>query len=90
MLALAGFLLTVTISGGTALWKLWSMIGDSRAELAAYKLHVAETYVTKAGLSEQTAQMMKAIDGIGDRIDGLNQRMDRFIEAAHKPQRRTT
>jgi len=49
-------------------------------ELAAHRLHVAETYVTKAGMQEQTSQIMKAIEGVGNRIDGLHERLDRAFE----------
>jgi hypothetical protein len=58
------------------------------SDLAAHKLHVAETYVTKAGMHEQTSQIMKAIEGVGNRIDGLNERLDRLYE--NQPRRTTT
>ena len=48
----------------------------AREEIAAHKLHTAETYVTKAGLTEQTAQLMKAIDGVSGKLDHLNGRID--------------
>lgn len=51
----------------------------ARSELAQQKLHVAETYVTKAGMSEQTAQIMKALESIGSRIDSLGERMDNIM-----------
>lgn len=54
--------------------------------LAEHKLHVAETYVTKAGMQEQTAQIMKAIDAVGDKIDRTNERLDRVFETP-KPRR---
>ena len=57
-------------------------------DLAAHKLHTAETYVTKAGMQEQTGQIMRAIEGVGNRIDGLNERLDRLYEGA--PARRST
>ncbi|MDO3431206.1 hypothetical protein QWJ46_00765 [Rhizobium sp. CBN3] len=57
-------------------------------DLAAHKLHVAESYVTKAGMQEQTSQIMKAIEGVGNRIDGLNERLDRLYET--QPRRTTT
>ncbi|MBX5010906.1 hypothetical protein HJB67_13170 [Rhizobium lentis] len=57
------------------------------ADLAAHKLHVAESYVTKAGMQEQTSQIMKAIEGVGNRIDGLNERLDRLYE--NQPRRTT-
>jgi len=59
----------------------------TRQELADHKLHTAETYVTKAGMQEQTAQIMRAIEGVGNRIDGLGERLDRLYEA--RPTRRS-
>lgn len=53
----------------------------TRQELADHRLHTAETYVTKAGMQEQTSQIMRAIEGVGNRIDGLNERLDRLYEA---------
>ena len=52
----------------------------AREDLNAHKLHVSETYVTKAGMLEQTSRIMKAIDGVGERLDGVNQRLDRVFE----------
>lgn len=49
-------------------------------QLSDYKLHVAETYVTKQGMSEQTDRIMKAINDVGNRVDGLGSRLDRFYE----------
>lgn len=56
-------------------------------DLAAHRLHIAETYVTKAGMHEQTSQIMKAIEGVGSRIDGLGERLDRLYE--NQPRRTT-
>lgn len=53
----------------------------TRQELADHRLHTAETYVTKAGMQEQTSQIMRAIEGVGNRIDGLGERLDRLYEA---------
>lgn len=50
-------------------------------DLAAHKLHTAEIYVTKAGMQEQTSQILRSIEGVGNRIDGLNERLDRLYEA---------
>ncbi|WP_313666296.1 hypothetical protein [Shinella sp.] len=52
----------------------------TRQELAEHKLHTAETYVTKAGMQEQTSQIMRAIETVGHRIEGLNERLDRMYE----------
>jgi len=74
---------------GGIYWRWGGLIGKVRDDLAAHKLHTAETYVTKQGLNEQTTQIMKAIDGVGDRLDGVNQRLDRVFETP-KPTRRST
>ncbi|MBB6304694.1 hypothetical protein [Rhizobium leucaenae] len=50
------------------------------ADLAEHKLHAAETFATKAGMQEQTAQLLRAIEGVGNRIDGLHERLDRAFE----------
>ncbi|QPC43480.1 hypothetical protein HW532_12715 [Kaustia mangrovi] len=72
---------------GGLLWRLYNAIAKSDRDLAAYKLHVSETYVTKAGLSEQTRQIMDAIGGVNGSIERLNERIDRVFEAP-KPARR--
>ena len=48
----------------------------TKEDLADHKLHVAQTYTTKAGMAEQTAQIMKALDGVSNKIDYTNQRLD--------------
>ena len=62
-----------------------AMAQATRDELAAHKLHIAETYVTKAGLQEQTSQIMRAIEGVGTRIEALNGRLDRAFEHGGPP-----
>ena len=59
----------------------------TRQELADHKLHTAETYVTKAGMSEQTAQIMKALDSVGAKIDRTNERLDSLMQP--RPTRRS-
>ncbi len=49
-------------------------------ELAAHRIHTAEVYVTKAGLSEQTSQIMKALDSVGAKIDRTNERLDNLMQ----------
>lgn len=58
------------------------------AEVSTLRIHVAETYVTKAGMSEQTQQIMKAIESIGSRIDTIGNRIDGLY--ASKPPRRSS
>lgn len=59
----------------------------ARDELSAHKLHVAETYTTKQSLAEQTQQIMRAIESLGDKIDRMDGRIDGVMMA--KPSTRT-
>lgn len=54
-------------------------------DLAAHRLHSAEVFATKQGMQEQTAQLLRAIEGVGNRIDGMNERLDRAFEHPHVP-----
>lgn len=87
----------VLVSG--ALWGIWWRIegkvkvaedkaDKAQQDLAAHKLHAAETFATKAGMQEQTAQLLRAIEGVGNRIDGLHERLDRAFE--RQPTRRAS
>jgi hypothetical protein len=60
----------------------------TRMELHEHRLHTAENYVSKAGLREQTEQIMSAIGGLGEQIMGMNGRIDRMLE--RPPRTRTT
>jgi len=79
--------LVLAIAGavGGAYWRFSSLVASVKDELAAHRLHTAETYVTKAGMQEQTASLMKAIEGVGSRLDarldGVNDRLDRLYES---------
>lgn len=86
-MAVVGFFLTLAY----AMWFAWGRvegkvkIAEDKAdmvqrELAAHKLHVAETYSTKAGMQEQTAAIMRAIESVANRIDVLTERLDRAFE----------
>lgn len=57
----------------------------AQVQLAEHKLHVAENYITKSGLREQTEQIMGGMATIKSSVDQLNQRMDRVIENRHVP-----
>ncbi|WP_245520202.1 hypothetical protein [Mesorhizobium sp. M00.F.Ca.ET.217.01.1.1] len=70
-----------------AFWRMWGLIkeagekGDrAQRDLAAHKLEIAQNYVTKAGMHEQTAQLLRAIESIGNRIDTISERIDRAFE----------
>ncbi|TIV38921.1 MAG: hypothetical protein E5V91_12290 [Mesorhizobium sp.] len=87
IMAAVAFGITVIGAIFGAFWKMWGLIkeaGDkglkAQQDLAAHKLHAAETFATKAGMQEQTAQLLRAIEGVGNRIDGLHERLDRAFE----------
>lgn len=63
----------------------------ARSDLADYKLHVSETFATKAGMQEQTTQLLRAIEGVGNRIDHIGERIDNIILQQQKaPTRRSS
>ncbi|MBZ9980381.1 hypothetical protein LB521_04370 [Mesorhizobium sp. BR-1-1-8] len=80
--------LVLAVAGavGGAYWRFSTVLSAVKDELAAHKVHTAETYVTKAGMQEQTNALMRAIESIGSRIDSMSERLDRVFEA--KPDRR--
>lgn len=80
IMAAVGFMIMVFGAIGRFWFQLNNGLEKGRADLAAHKLHTAETYVTKAGMSEQTAQIMKAIDGVGAKIDRTNDRLDGLMQ----------
>lgn len=62
-----------------------------RADLAAHKLHCAETFITKAGMRDATETIMDAIQGVKQAVDHMALRVDRVVEnQASKPRPRTT
>lgn len=73
-------LLAVCGALGGIYWKWGGMIGKVRDDLAAHKLHVAETYVSKQGHRESTDLLMGAITEVKAALDGTNQRLDRVFE----------
>lgn len=58
-------------------------------QLAAHKLHVAETYVTKAGLREFRDEVMTGVRDLKGSVSILHERIDRFIEGAKTVRNRT-
>lgn len=84
--------LVLAIAGavGAAYWRFSTVIADVREELADHRLHVAETYITKAGLRETTDQIISAVNGVKTDVHSLNERIDRIIEHQQPARRRTT
>ena len=56
----------------------------ARQELHEHRLHVAETYVSKAGLREVTGQIMDAISGVGTQITEMRARLDKAIDRPNR------
>ncbi|HWJ89114.1 MAG TPA: hypothetical protein VNS12_13685 [Pelagibacterium sp.] len=63
-------------------WRVEGMIRRNTDDLAAHRLHIAEVYVTKAGMTEQTAQIMAAINGVSGKLDHLTGRIDALYKPA--------
>lgn len=64
------------------------------AELSQYKIYVAEHYASKDGVTRQFDLVSQSIAEFGSRmekrLDGMNERLDRVIEAGqHKPSPRS-
>lgn len=60
-------------------WRVEGMIRKNTDDLAAHKLHTAENYVTKAGMAEQTDRIMRSIEGVAEKIDRTNERLDALM-----------
>lgn len=58
-------------------------------ELAAHKLHVAETYFPRANMREVMDPVMEAISGVRDQITGMSGRIDRLMERPAAPRARS-
>jgi len=83
-------LVSIRSEAHTAAAGVQALASLAREELAAHRLHTAETYVTKQGMQEQTTQIMRAIEGVGSRIDGMNERLDRAFDNPPPTRRRAS
>lgn len=73
-------------------WKVEGKITDAKdkgnsveRDLAAYKLHVSETYTTKSGMKEIKDEILGAVSGIRDDVRHLGTRIDAMHESQAKP-----
>lgn len=67
--------------------KVRSLADENERQLASLRLHVAESYVTKAGLRETSAQIIEAVNGVKVDVHALNERLDRIIDYQQPPAR---
>ncbi|MGK9198997.1 hypothetical protein [Sinorhizobium meliloti] len=95
IMAVVGFMVMLAGAG----WRVWARVEAKvkvaedkadrvAADLAAQRLHVAETYITKQGMREATESIMEAISGVKTAVDHMTLRVDRIVENQAKP--RTT
>lgn len=52
----------------------------ARDEVANHRIHVAEHYVSKAGLREVRDEIMGAITNVNDNLGRISERMDRIAD----------
>jgi hypothetical protein len=64
-------LTTISLLIGGGIWQAASMIAGLRQELIAYKLEVAEKYVSSQSMREMEDRLMNSIGRLGDRLDRL-------------------
>lgn len=92
-----GFFVMLATAGWAVWWRIESRVASAREkadktsdDLAAYKLHVAESYVTKSGMKEIKDEILGAVSGIRDDVRHLGTRIDAMHEANNKPRPRRT
>ena len=97
IMAVVGFfvMLMGTVSG--IWWRIEGKVGSATAradkvadDLAAHKLHAAETFVTKSGLREIKEEILGAVGGIRDDVRHLATRIDNMheLQSTKRPVRR--
>lgn len=92
------FLLAVVGAIAAFWWRVEGKVrgADDKADralddLAAHKLHVAETYITKAGMREVKEEIMGAIHDVKGSIEHLGGRIDgMYAHNAQRPIRKAT
>lgn len=91
---LTGLVAVVGLIGAAfGYWRYFeSRIGSTRdksdenaRDLAAYKLHVAESYVTKSGMKDIKDEILGAVGGLREDLRHLSSRIDTMHEAQNKP-----
>lgn len=94
LMAVIGFFIMLfgSIVGGyryieTKLRFVFDRADEVEKDFAAYKTHVAETYVSKQGLRETRDEIMGAIVGVRSAVERMTERVDRIVE--NQPRRAT-
>lgn len=96
IMAVAVFILTLLGFVGGVWWRIEGKIGTAEdkahkvaEDLAAHRLHVAESYITKAGMREAVEPIMDAIQAVKGAVDHLGGRIDGIYHAGATPRPRT-
>lgn len=82
--------IAVSSIGGGIYWRWGGAIREVRDDLSAHKLHVAENYITKAGMREVKDEIMDAIHGVKSSVDHLGGRIDSMYSAPARPVRKVS
>lgn len=72
---IAAFITAMTAIAGVW-WRVEAMIRKNTDDLAAHRLHVAETYVNKNSMREVVAPIMEVVRDIKSSITYLTERVD--------------
>jgi nitrogen fixation-related uncharacterized protein len=77
------FILTLVGSIAAFWWRVEGKVKNAEdkadkalTQLSDHKLHVAESYITKAGMRETTDQIMSAIGTVKSAVESLGGRID--------------
>lgn len=57
----------------------YALAALAQKDIADLRLHAAESYATKDGMQRQTDSLLRAIESVAARIDGLNDRLDNIL-----------
>lgn len=85
MVALFGLILGIWAKVEAKITEAKSKGDIVEKDLAAYKLHVSETYTTKSGMKEIKDEILGAVSGIRDDVRHLGTRIDAMHESQAKP-----
>lgn len=97
IMAVVGFFIMLMSTVAGIWWRVEGKIGAATAraekvadDLAAHKLHIAETYVTKSGMKEIKEEILGAVSGIRDDVRHLATRIDNMheLQSTKRPIRR--
>ncbi|QWY83586.1 putative tape measure protein [Rhizobium phage RHph_X2_26] len=104
IMAVVGFMVMLVTAGAKLYMSLAKRTDDARKEasevmarvgevnerLSRYKLHVAETYVSKEDMQNSLKPVMESINSVKGAVDNLASRIDRVIEARPSSRARNT